>query len=112
LQAAYARQFLEQVSRRQTQMAGAAPAAPDHEEVLDNKKWGSESEKRLKTEGGWAPTSVKPEAVPLVTHSLSISSLQSGASTLLGLVLLAAAEADVAFWHKSITGSCHDHQKP
>lgn len=91
VQAAYARQFLEQVSRRQTQLAGAgaAPAASDDKKLLGDENWGSKGEKRLKTEGGWVPTSVKPEAVPTVSDSLSISSLRSVCIHVLGFGLLA-----------------------
>ncbi len=71
MQAAYVRQYLEQVKQTQAQLAaqtGGIPAGRDQIHPTEAKS-GSEGEKRLKTEHDWVAAPVKPEAQPKVFKS-------------------------------------------
>ncbi|CAL8465978.1 g5514 [Coccomyxa elongata] len=66
IQAAYVRQYLEQVKQTQAQLAaqtGGVPAGRNQNFPAEARS-GSEGEKRLKTEHDWVAAPVKPEAQP------------------------------------------------
>ncbi|KAK9902066.1 hypothetical protein WJX75_003064 [Coccomyxa subellipsoidea] len=63
IQAAYVRQFLEQVNRTQAHLGAGVPAAVDSAKKMELDP-GDEGKKRLKMEDGWVTTSVKPDAQP------------------------------------------------
>lgn len=73
VQAAYVRQFLEQVNRTQAHLGAGVPAAADSAKKVELDP-GDEGKKRLKMEDGWVTTSVKPDAQPEVLAALQILS--------------------------------------
>jgi hypothetical protein len=76
VQAAYVRQFLEQVNRTQAHLGAGVPAAVDSAKKMELDP-GDEGKKRLKMEDGWVTTSVKPDAQPEVLAALQIPSCLS-----------------------------------
>ncbi len=72
LQAAYVRQFLEQVSQKQAHQGAGVPTGLDSKTPVKHDP-GSDGEKRLKTETGWVAAAVKPDAEPEVCAAKFVS---------------------------------------
>ena len=65
-QAAYVRQYLEQVKQTQAQLAAQAGGTPADSKHPAEAKSGSEGEKRLKTEHNWVAAAANPDVQPKV----------------------------------------------
>lgn len=68
MQAAYVKQYLEQVKQTQAQLAAQAGGVPGDQKHPAEAKSGSEGDKRLKTEHDWMEASVKPDVQPKVFY--------------------------------------------